>query len=474
MAGRTGGYDLLSQLRILSQVGVVGALSDGELLERFLTECDPASEAAFTALVQRHGPMVLRVSRQVLGDTEDAEDAFQATFLILASKAASVRRTDSVASWLHGVARRIAVRAKADANRRRTYERRSAAMRAARIDGAEARPEDWTELHQEIALLPERYRVPVVLCYFEGLTSEAVADRLGCPQGTILSRLSRARERLRRQLTRRGLEVTAALPAAALPAEPGVGGLPAGLSEITVQASLAFTGRRAADAAFFSTKVVALARKGICAMSISMSKSLTALALVCAGAFGWLQTFARSSDGRNPAATPHSVSPRPENPGKTPAEARLALARQEPKAQARKPEAPRTSEFPYVLDFEQGATRFLEGDKITILEVRGTADTMTPGNIYWIKGSYSLASRDRAMVAAFTTARSAADGKGPYLKVQTTLVNRGDGTFTLFLPMAYKGWPHVSFYPADEGEGFGGNYFGTGDSVLKEWWGSKK
>src|SRR3954447_9551883 len=119
MAGRMGGYDLLSQLRTLSQVGVVGALSDGELLQRFLTECDPAPEAAFTALVQRHGPMVLRVCRQVLGDREDAEDAFQATFLILASKAASVRRTDSVASWLHGVARRVAARAKADANRRK-------------------------------------------------------------------------------------------------------------------------------------------------------------------------------------------------------------------------------------------------------------------------------------------------------------------------------------------------------------------
>jgi hypothetical protein len=99
---------------------------------------------------------------------------------------------------------------------------------------------------------------------------------------------------------------------------------------------------------------------------------------------------------------------------------------------------------------------------------------MTPGNIYWIKGSYSLASRDRAMVAAFTTARSAADGKGPYLKVQTTLVDRGNGTFTLFLPMSSEGWPHVSFYPANGGGDFGGNYFGTGDSVLKEWWGSKK
>src|SRR5262249_20202090 len=105
---------------------------------------------------------------------------------------------------------------------------------------------------------------------------------------------------------------------------------------------------------------------------------------------------------------------------------------------------------------------------------RGTSETMTPGNIYWIKGTYTLASRDRAVLAAFTTARNAGDGKGPTLKVQTTPVSRGSGAFTLFLPMAYKGWPHVSFYPSDGGSDLGGNYFGTGDSVLKRWWGSKQ
>ncbi len=115
----------------------------------------------------------------------------------------------------------------------------------------------------------------------------------------------------------------------------------------------------------------------------------------------------------------------------------------------------------------------MEGDKITIVEVRGTADTLTPGNIYRIKGTYTLASHDRAMLAAFTTARDAADGRGPYLKVQTTAVTRGTGTFTLFLPMSCRGWPHVSFYPADVGQSFGGSYFGTGDSVLKQWWGAK-
>ncbi len=189
-------------------------------------------------------------------------------------------------------------------------------------------------------------------------------------------------------------------------------------------------------------------------MMITKWKALAALALVCAGAFGWMQTLARSSDGRHSAATASSA--------------------QEKKTPARKPDTPRTSEFPFALRFEQGATRFLDGDQITILEVRGTADTMTPGNIYWIKGSYTLASHDRAMVAAFITAMNPGEGQGAYLKVQTAVVNRGSGTFTLFLPMSCKGWPHVSFYPADGGGDFGGNYFGTGDSVLKKWWGSTK
>jgi hypothetical protein len=141
---------------------------------------------------------------------------------------------------------------------------------------------------------------------------------------------------------------------------------------------------------------------------------------------------------------------------------------------AQKPDTAASSEFPYVLKFEQGATRFLRADKITIVEVRGTADTFTPGNIYWIKGTYTLASHDRAMLAAFTTAMDAENGKGGYLKVQTADVKEGNGTFTLFLPMSCRGWPHVSFYPAGGGGDFGGSYFGTGDSVLKRWWGTKE
>ena len=116
----------------------------------------------------------------------------------------------------------------------------------------------------------------------------------------------------------------------------------------------------------------------------------------------------------------------------------------------------------------------MKGDKITIVEVRGTADTFKPGNTYRIKGTYTLASHDRAMLAAYTTAMDAANGTSTPLKVQLTVVDQGDGTFTLYLPMSCRGWPHVSFYPAEGGGDFGGNYFGTGDSVLKRWWGSKE
>jgi beta-lactamase regulating signal transducer with metallopeptidase domain len=137
------------------------------------------------------------------------------------------------------------------------------------------------------------------------------------------------------------------------------------------------------------------------------------------------------------------------------------------------PDASTPSDFPHVVKFEQGATRFLDGDKIAILEVRGTADTFAPGERYRIRGEYSLKSHSRAMVAAHITALDPENERNSPLASQLTIVDKGDGTFTLTLPMAYHGGPHVSFYPAEGGDGFGGNYFGTGDCVLKQWSGSK-
>jgi RNA polymerase sigma factor (sigma-70 family) len=220
----------------LSSAGMTGDPSDGQLLRLFKERRDRSSEAAFATMMERHGPMVLRVCHQILGDSDDALDAFQATFLVLVRKADSVRNRDSVASWLHGVARRVALRARADAARRREHERRRAAMAAASVrDTAEDRP----EIHDEIARLPEKYREPVVLCYLEGMSVEVAAQRLGCPEGTVLSRLARARDRLRLGLTRRGL----ALPAVFLAAESAprsAAALPAALLETTAQAAMRF------------------------------------------------------------------------------------------------------------------------------------------------------------------------------------------------------------------------------------------
>ena len=237
MTSRTRDAVSLKGLETLYQVGAVGTLTDGQLLDWFVAGrgAGEAAEAGFTALVDRHGPMVLRVCRQILGDTHDAQDAFQATFLILVRKAGSVRKRDSVASWLHGIARRVARRARSDRSRRREYERRSAEMSARTESQSAGEPECWPELHEEVARLPARYRDPVVLCYLEGLTTDEASRRLGCPQGTILSRLSRARERLRDRLTRRGLAVPAALGSADA---ARVAVVPAALSHTLVQSAL--------------------------------------------------------------------------------------------------------------------------------------------------------------------------------------------------------------------------------------------
>ena len=195
------------QLRTVFNLGSIGDLTDGQLLERFATRGGEAAELAFAALVERHGPMVLRVCRHALVEVHDAEDAFQATFLILVKQARSLWVQDSLGPWLHRVAHRVAVRARSSAARVREHERCA----------AEARPDllketrDWDEvvqhLHEEIDRLPERYRVPVVLCDLEGLTHEKAARHLGWPVGTLKTRLARARELLRSRLCGRGLGV---------------------------------------------------------------------------------------------------------------------------------------------------------------------------------------------------------------------------------------------------------------------------
>jgi RNA polymerase sigma factor (sigma-70 family) len=213
MGSRRSG-ELYEHLETLFQVGTVGGLSDAQLLERFGASRDAAGEGAFRALVARHGPMVLRVCLSVLQDPHEAEDAFQVTFLALARKAGSIRKQDSIGSWLHGTAVRVAIKARTTAHRRRARESR--VMEAAVLSG-ESQPSiedrDLSPiLHEEVERLPAKYRAPIVLCYLEGMTQDQAAGVLGWPAGTVRGRLARARDLLRSRLTRRGLAVSAVPP----------------------------------------------------------------------------------------------------------------------------------------------------------------------------------------------------------------------------------------------------------------------
>ena len=312
MLGRSARAELLTGLNALTHVGVAGNLSDAQLLDRFLARSGEAGEAAFETLVGRHGKMVLDVCSNVLRDPHDAQDAFQATFLVLASRAGSIRERDALAGWLLGVARRVAVRSRTDLARRRAYEGRAAENKA---DVRDDRAESWPELHEEIGRLPERYREPVVLCYLEGLSTDAAASRLGCPKGTVLSRLSRARTRLQDRLTRRGLAPSAGLLIPGIAPEP----IPPGLLTATVRASLSFVEQPASAAGLSSAAALALARGVIYAMMISKLKVLGAVVLVFTLTLGGLQALGVNANGiraagavREAAASPRGeeIDPR--------------------------------------------------------------------------------------------------------------------------------------------------------------------
>ena len=196
---------------------------DADLLALFLQRRGPRSEDAFAELMERHGPLVLRPCRSIVGDEHDAQDAFQATFLVLARKARGLWVRDSLAPWLHGVACRLASDLRKSAARRRKFERRMAAMGkpSAVIEEPGEVDELAAAIQEEIRRLPELHRSAVILCDMQGRTHQEVAHLLDCPVGTIKSRQSRRREQLRKRLARRGFALSSVMIGLLLAEETG-------------------------------------------------------------------------------------------------------------------------------------------------------------------------------------------------------------------------------------------------------------
>jgi RNA polymerase sigma factor (sigma-70 family) len=249
----------------LRQAG--GGLSDGQLLGCFLDQRD---EAAFAALVRRHGPMVLGVCRRLLGNLHDAEDAFQATFLVLIRKAPSIQPRELVGHWLYGVAYRTALAARGRITRRR-MEQPVQDMPHPPNESDPARHDLLPLLDQELARLPDKYRVPVVLCELEGQSRKHVAALLQIPEGTLSSRLAYARKRLARRLSRPGLLLSAGVLARLLGHNVARALVPPPLVLSTTRAALGQT--------VAAAPVLTLTQGVLKSMFLTRIKALGALAL---------------------------------------------------------------------------------------------------------------------------------------------------------------------------------------------------
>jgi RNA polymerase sigma factor (sigma-70 family) len=295
---------VLHQLRNTLLAPTGGGLTDGQLLGQFVAHRD---EGAFAALLRRHGPMVLAVCRRLLRHTQDAEDAFQATFLVLARKAPSVRDREAVGSWLYGVARLAALKARSLNARRREKE-----QQVQDLPHPQARPEEpgWELvdlLDAEVVRLPDKYRLPVVLCELEGRTRREVARQLGLPEGTLSSRLASARKRLAKRLAGYATPFSAAALAATL-SEGTSAAVPAPLVRSTVRAALQVAAGQVAAA----TPPASILMKGVLqTMLLAKLKTMvTTVALVVVlGAGGVVYRAAGQAPG---TASPGGAKPRTE------------------------------------------------------------------------------------------------------------------------------------------------------------------
>jgi RNA polymerase sigma factor (sigma-70 family) len=301
----TGFGAAFRHLRGLFDDGSVVGLGDAQLLARY---SDSKDEAAFEALVARHGPMVLTICRAVLRGEHDVEDAFQATFLVLARKASSIRTGDTLAGWLHRVAYRASVQAGVEARKRRRKEAEASALSRMLSNRAEPDPELVAILHEEVDRLPERQRLAVVLCDLEGLTSQQAAQHLRWTEPTVRHRLADGRKRLKARLTRRGVMPSAIV---ALMAASTSATVPASLARMALSAATG--GPASAGAALLAHTLL----RGMLMTQLKIASTAILAALALASA-GWIAAGAGRPEDPKPAMKPEPKA--------------AAVAREEPAA----------------------------------------------------------------------------------------------------------------------------------------------
>lgn len=326
--GRREDGALVRQLRALYNIGTLGDLTDGQLLERFATDADEAAELAFAALVERHQGMVWRVCLAITRDEHAAEDAFQATFLVLVRRARSLWVRDSLGPWLHQVACRTASCLRASALRRDHHERRCAAMHAGRRveAGAERDFDRDAAIHEEVDRLPEKYRAPVVLCDLQGRTHREAARCLGWPIGTVKSRQMQGRRLLRDRLVGRGFGAAVAAAVAGSLRQAAVAAMPREVARITAAAAMRQSARLLTGLAV-SAQVITLTQGVIRAMLWNRVRHLAVVALAAGIAAGGAGVYVSGSQHPAPGDETPNAAARSPQPVSTEARARLRAQR---------------------------------------------------------------------------------------------------------------------------------------------------
>jgi RNA polymerase sigma-70 factor (ECF subfamily) len=275
---------VLRHIRRLADGQAAQELTDGQLVRSFCVRHD---QAAFAALVERHGPLVFNVCRNILHHQQDAEDAFQVTLLVLARSAPSIRRTERVVGWLHGVAYRSAMQIKREAARRRLHERKARSMSASSPPSEPAWRELQALVNEEVRRLPENLRLPFIYCCLEGKTKSEAARELGWKEGTVSGRLAQARKRLQQRLTRRGVTLSAVLSILALAQSGSAANVSSVLVDATTRACLQFAAGQALPSGVVSTKVLALTKGVLKTMVLSKLQTAGAVFLmVCVTGLG--------------------------------------------------------------------------------------------------------------------------------------------------------------------------------------------